>query len=430
MNISELNKKNICIVGYAREGEAMQRALQAYAPDARITIADQDETIKINDAEAQLGHGYLHNLDRFDLIIRSSGVPNLPELNIVRDKTTNAACIFFDTINSSGVRTIGVTGSKGKSTTANLIYHALKAKNPQTFLMGNIGLPMINFLAEAKPGATFVIELSSYMLEHLRRSPDIAVMTSFFPEHLDRHGSVENYWGAKKNIAQHQTQEGVIFYNAAYYECRNIAYASPGESIPYITADFPDSIDSTKLKGEHNLSNLAAAYKVAQYCQVPDDIALKALQNTEGLPYRLRSLGIIGGIEWVEDSLATAPEATIFAMQALGNNVETLITGGLDRGCCNFADMGKYIAKSQIKNIVLMPDTGKKIRSTIEAAKPKHKKKYLSTDSIFEAVEFAKNNAKVGSICLLSNASPSYNLFKNYEEKAKQFIAAINSLEK
>lgn len=424
MKITDLNRKNICIVGYAREGEAMQRALATYAPDAQITIADRDETLHVTDATAQLGHGYLSNLATFDVIIRSSGVPDLPELRAVADRTTNGACIFFDTIASSGVRTIGVTGSKGKSTTANLIYHALKAANDRTFLMGNIGLPMIDFLAEAKPGATFVIELSSYMLEHLRRSPNIAVVTSFFPEHLDRHGSVDAYWGAKKNIAAHQTKKDVVIYNAQYDECKEIAYASPGESVPYIPSDFPAPVGSTQLKGEHNLSNLAAAYKVAQYCGVPEDVALKALQQTEGLPYRLRSLGEVDGIEWVEDSLATAPEATLFALQSL-DDIDTLITGGMNRGGYDFTALGAHIATSSISNIVLFPDTGALIKKAIEAHKPSPAKNYYETSDMFEAVAFAREHTKPGAICLLSSASPSYNLFKNHEEKAKKFIAAV-----
>ena len=425
MKITDLNGKNVCFIGYAREGMAMQEALKTYAPDAKLTFADANPDAKVVGTDAQLGPDYLKDLDRFDVVIRSMGIPEKPEFAALGDKVTNSTLIFFDTIAGSGVRTIGVTGTKGKSTTTNLIYHALKMADDRTFLMGNIGVPMISYLAEAKSGTTFVIELSSYMLEYLRRSPQIAVVTSFFPEHLDRHGSIEKYWGAKKNIAAHQTTDDVVFYCADYPECREIADASAGEKIPFTAADFPLPVEQTKLKGEQNRSNLAAALKVAEYCGVDRATAIEALKNTEGLPYRLRSLGVKDGIEWVEDSLATAPEATTFALEALGSNVDTLITGGMDRGGYNFAELGKKIVELGVRNVVLFPDTGAQIKAAIEAAQPAKPINYCETTSMQEAVDFARQATKKGATCLLSSASPSYNLFKDHEDKAAQFVKAI-----
>jgi UDP-N-acetylmuramoylalanine--D-glutamate ligase len=425
MKITDLDGKNICFVGYAREGQAMQKALKHYAPNAHLTFADANTEATVIDADAQLGPEYLKNLDRFDVVIRSMGVPDKPEFTALGEKVTNSTVIFFDTIADSGVRTIGVTGTKGKSTTTNLIYHALKAADDRVFLMGNIGVPMISFLHEAKPGVTFVIELSSYMLEHLRRSPHIAVVTSFFPEHIDRHGSIENYWGAKKNIAAHQRAVDAVFYCADYPECLEIAKASAGIKIPFTAADFPLAITETKLKGEHNRSNLAAAFKVAEYCGVGREQAIETLKTTEGLPYRLHSLGIKDDIEWIEDSLATAPEATAFALDALGDTVDTLITGGMDRGGYNFTALGEKIARSPIRNIVLFPNTGTQIKAAIEAAQPTTPKHYLETSDMQEAVDFARETTKKGTVCLLSNASPSYNLFKDYEAKAAAFAEAI-----
>lgn len=426
MKITELNGKNVCFIGYAREGQAMQEALKRYAPNAKLTFADRNESAKVEGAAAQLGEGYLDNLDRFDVVIRSMGIPDKPEFEPLGAKVTNSAVIFFDSIADSGVRVIGVTGTKGKSTTSNLIYHALKPASPNIFLMGNIGIPMISFLDKAKPGTTFVIELSSYMLEYLRRSPHIAVVTSFFVEHLDRHGSVEKYWGAKKNIALHQKRDDAIFYSADYPQCKEIADASPAlTKVAFTAQDFPLPITQTKLKGEHNRSNLAAALKVAAYCGVDPRQAIEILKNTEGLPYRLYSLGTHHSIEWVEDSLATAPEATLFALEALGNGIDTLITGGMDRGGYDFSALGKKIASSSIRNVVLFPDTGQQIKHAIEAAKPKVAKNYLETSDMRQAVRFAREHTKKGAICLLSSASPSYNVFKDYEDKAAQFAKAI-----
>jgi UDP-N-acetylmuramoylalanine--D-glutamate ligase len=425
MKITDLDGKHVCFIGYAREGMAMQEALKKYAPRATLTFADANEQAKVIGADAQLGPDYLTHLDRFDVVIRSMGIPEKPEFAALGNKVTNSTVIFFDTIADSGVKVIGVTGTKGKSTTTNLIYHALKAGGERTFLMGNIGVPMISYIAEAQPGTTFAIELSSYMLEYLRRSPHIAVVTSFFAEHLDRHGSVQNYWSAKKNITAHQTADDVVFYCADYPECKEIADASAGKKIAFTAADFPLPVTATKLRGEHNRSNLAAAFKVTTFCGVPESVALEALKNTDGLPYRLRSLGMKDDIEWVEDSLATAPEATAFALEALGDTVDTLITGGMDRGGYDFTALGQKIVSAGVRNVVLFPDTGEQIKAAIEAAAPAAPITYLGTTSMHDAVAFAREHTKKGAVCLLSNASPSYNLFKDHEDKAAQFIQAI-----
>lgn len=426
MKITELNGKKIAIIGSGRDAQAMIRALNIYAPEADITVCSRKEDLKMEGVSLQLGAGYLADLNRFDAVIRSPGAPDLPEFDaLAPEKVTNATVIFFDSIQGTGVRTIGITGTKGKSTTSYLIYQALKAHSPRTFWMGNIGIPMIDFLGEAKPDTTFVIELSSYMLEFLRRSPNIAVITSFFPEHLDRHKTVKRYWEAKRNIASHQTKDDTVFYCADYPECKDMADSSPGTEIAYTAADFPLDVRETKLKGEHNRSNLAAAFKVATYLGVPEKTALDALKNTQGLQYRIYSLGKKDDIEWVEDSLATAPEATLFALEALGNDIDTLITGGMDRGGYDFTAMGAWIAKSHIRNVVLFPETGAQIKAAIEKADPRVPKTYFETSDMKAAVAFAKEHTKKGSICLLSSASPSYNLFKDYEDKAAQFKAAI-----
>lgn len=424
MKIQELDSKNICLIGFAREGRAMLRALKTHAPNARITIADRDESITAEGVSLKLGDSYMDDLDRFDVIIRSIGIAYTPAMNAIASKITDMTRIFFDTIADSGVRTIGVTGSKGKSTTTTLIYEALKAHDPDTHLMGNIGIPMIDFLPEAKPGAAFVIELSSFMLEHLRRSPNIAVITSFFPEHLDRHGDVEHYWATKKHIAIHQTADDAVFYNARYPQCKEIADCSPGARIAFTADDFPLDVTQTKFKGEHNRSNLAAAYKVATYLGVPNDVALNALKNADPLPHRLQNIGEHGGVNWVNDSFATAPEATIAALEALKGDVDTLLVGGFDRGV-DYAGLAEYLDASAVQNIVFFPDTG----TLIKAAMHSHKNT-LETANMDEAVAWASQHTTPGKTVLLSSASPSFNLFKDFVVRGEAFMAAVTKLDK
>lgn len=423
MRIQDLDNKTICIIGYAREGRAMHEVLKKYAPSANITVADLNESLQTEATQLQLGAGYLKNLERFDVIIRSSGVKDTPELQNVQNKTTDMTRIFFDSLQGTGVRTIGVTGSKGKSTTTTLIYETLKAYDPRVILMGNIGIPMIAFLADAKPGATFVIELSSYMLEHVRISPNIAVVTSFFPEHLDRHGSVEAYWAAKKNIALYQKPTDAVFYNANYPQCKEIADASPGERIGFSSSDFPLKISDTKFKGEHNRSNLAAALKVATYLGVPKEKALAVLKNVDPLPHRLQNVGQHAGVTWVNDSFATAPEATIAALEALKGDVDTLLVGGFDRGV-DFTGLAEYLTASSVQNIVVFPDTGLKIRRLM----PNTNKTFFETSRMNEAVQWAAKHTAKGKIVLLSPASPSFNLFKDFVVRGEAFIAAVDTI--
>lgn len=427
MRIQDLNGKNVCILGFGREGQAMFQALKQYAPSAIITIADRDKAIaKVDGAQLLLGDHHQDTLQDFDVIIRSSGIKDSSQLNGVVKKTTDMTRVFFDSIAGSGVRTIGITGSKGKSTTSSLIYAALKAHSPNTWLMGNIGTPMILFLEHAKPGNTFVIELSSYMLEHLRVSPNIAVVTSFFPEHLDRHGSLGAYWAAKKNIAAFQTTEDCIFYNATYPKCKEIADASQGTKIPFTASDFPIALSETKFSGEHNRSNLAAAFKVATFLDVPENTALDALKNADPLPHRLQNLGIHGGVTWVNDSFSTAPESTIAGIEALDGTVDTLLVGGVDRGV-DFSGIAKYLAKSNVRNIVIFPDSGLKIRDLM-AAHP-HNKNFYETTDMANAVQWAAANTAPGKTVLLSSASPSFNLFKDFVARGEAFISAVQNID-
>lgn len=426
MRIQDLNDKNVCVIGYRREGQALVEALRHYAPKATITVMSQRDDINVpSGIKTLLGADtFLHSLNDYDIVVRSGGVANSSALTTIANKVTTSAAIFFDTIKSTGVRTIGVTGSKGKSTTTSLIYQALRAHDPNhTFLMGNIGIPMIAFLPDAKPGNTFVLELSSYMLEDLHTSPNIAVVTSFFPEHLDHHGTVQNYWNAKKHIALHQTADDAIFYNATYPQCKEIADASPGQRFAFTADDFPLDVTATKFKGDHNRSNLAAALNVAIYAGVPRNVALNALKAADPLPHRLQNLGEHAGIVWVNDSFATAPEATIAALDALKQDVDTLIVGGFDRGV-SYDGLAEYLNASRVKNIVFLPDTGNKIMAAMHSPKNTY-----HTQSMQQAVAWAARHTAPGKTALLSPASPSFNLFKDFVARGEAFTDAVASLD-
>ncbi|MDD4318873.1 MAG: UDP-N-acetylmuramoyl-L-alanine--D-glutamate ligase [Candidatus Peribacteraceae bacterium] len=439
MHIRELSGKNICVLGFGREGQATVRALETRVPDCEITIADSDEHVPPSAAHhgRRLGTGWLENLADFDVIIKSPGIPPQAAFGAVREKMTNATQIFLDTVREDEAVVIGVTGSKGKSTTASLIHAALIADGRNAFLVGNIGSPALDALEHAAPDTFFVLEMSSYQLTDLKTSPSIAVVTSFFPEHLDYHGGIDAYEDAKTNIARFQTEEDVIFFNVEQEGAKRIAFLSIGKKMQFSADDAPLPVGETHLLGRHNAGNMAAAWKVAEYLGITKETCLEAFRDFQGLPHRLQSLGLHHGLEWIDDSISTTPESAIAALDALGDRVTTILLGGQDRGY-NFTELGKRIARSSVQNVILFPESGPRIRLALEKAAAtvsirdvSHMEQAVSlakqTTSNQQPLRLRSGQAATSNIpiVLLSPASPSYGLFKNFEERGEMFKGEI-----
>ncbi len=445
MNITDLNGKKICILGFGKEGKTMVEALEKYAPDCEITIADQNEKIfdeppatshqpPANKHWLQLGTGWLQNLDKFDVIIKSPGIPPSRLLTTHYKLLTTPTQIFFDSIADSGVTVIGVTGSKGKSTTASLIHSILKAGGRKpvagSILVGNIGEPAISHIADAKKGTIFVMEMSSYQLMDLKSSPHIAVVTSFFPEHMDYHGSEAAYLEAKKNITRFQGDDDIVFFCATSHGAADIAKEGNGRKIPFSGDESPVAIEKTHLIGAHNQSNIAGAFAVARHLGIDESDAIAAIKEFRGLPHRLQSLGVHHGVEWIDDAISTTPESTIAALDALGDRVQTIILGGQDRGY-DFTELGKRITTSKIETVILFPGSGQKIKEAIEKATKTVK--FVEAGSMEKAVIAAKQATSQPAnqqhrIVLLSTASPSYGMFKNFEEKGDLFKKEVQRI--
>lgn len=423
MRIHDLAGKHICILGYGKEGRAVFQALQAKAPGAIVTVADKAETIELpSGAKTQLGEGYIKNLNHFDVIIKSPGVPFHPEFSEITGVMTTSTQLFFAEAQAAGSTIIGVTGSKGKSTTSTLIAEILRAAKMPVLLVGNIGEPAIAHIDELKRETVVVMELSSYQLMDLSVSPSVAVVTSFFPEHLDYHGSEEAYMEAKKHITRFQNAHDVVFYRTVSDGARLIALESPGSKIPFSPEECPVPMTETRLLGEHNRGNIAGAFKVAMHMGVSPEVAKQVIREFHGLPHRLQSLGVKDGIEWVDDAISTTPESTVAALNALGDRVATLILGGQDRGY-DFWVLADRIRSSSVQHIILFPGSGPRIKKAIEecgAAVSFH-----DADSMEKAVQIARSHTEQGKIALLSTASPSYGMFKNFEEKGAKFAEQI-----
>ncbi len=431
--LEELGEKKILILGFGKEGRETLKFLRKLFPNKIFGIADQkplselslkDELLKKN-VKLHLGKDYLKALKEYDLIIKSPGIPiHLPEIEQAyrQRKITSETKIFFE--NCKG-KIVGVTATKGKSTTSTLIYKILKAQGLKVHLVGNIGKPVLSFLLRCKENDIFVFELSSHQLYDLKTSPHVAVFLNIYPEHLDYYKDFQEYLMAKANICLWQTEKDYLIYNAQDKNVSKVAKLSRAKKIP-IT---PSQIILKKLKikkfpfaGKFYCLNIAAAAAVGQIFGAKSLTIKKVIENFKPLPHRLEYVGKFKGIEFYNDSLSTIPETTIAALDSLGKRVETLILGGFDRGL-DFKKLAKEILKRKIKNLILFPQTGDKIwRQILSLIKDDSKlPKAVLVQNMKDAVKLAFEMTQKGKICLLSPASPSFGLFRDYRDRGNLF---------
>lgn len=399
MKLDQLKKyKKILLLGYGKEGQATERFLKKYHRDALIGIADK----KINT-------NYLGEQKNYDLIIRSPGI----QKHLITRPYTTATNIFLANINNI---VIGVTGTKGKSTTVSLIYSILKQAGKKAHLIGNIGKPMLDeMLKKIEKEDIFVCEFSSYQLDDIEYSPHISVVLDLFPEHMNYHGDVKNYYNAKKNIISHSTGNDYFIYNPEFEELKSWAKNSICKTIPF-EQDIPVKNEDIPLIGKHNRENIKAAITAVRLLNVNNDTIVEAIRKFKPLPHRLQLIGKFKEITFYDDAISTTPQSTILAIESL-KNIGTIFLGGTDRGY-DFDKLVETVIDYKIPNIVLFPDSGEKI---FELSKKATRINFFKTKSMEEAVKFAYKYTPAGKICLLSCASPSYSLWKNFEEKGDLF---------
>lgn len=405
MKLSELKNKRILILGFGREGRDTYAFLKKEGLGSVIGIADKRENIEKEDATMHLGSSYMKAITEYDIIIRSPGIPlnNIQEYLTEKQTLISQTEIFFSNMKGS---IIGITGTKGKSTTASLIYEVLKKEGMQVHLIGNIGKPVLEFLDNNSTDDVFVYELSSFQLAALNTSPHIAVVLNLYEEHLDWHGNLEEYIKAKTNITRFQRADDYLVFNKEDDKVKAIADGSKAQKIGF-----------KENRGKNMAASKEPVLLVAKLFGIPQKTAEKTIQEFKGLEHRLQKVGTYNGITFYNDSLATIPEATIAALDILGKDVQTLIAGGLDRGI-SYEKLGKRIQNSEIKTLILFPETGKKILQAINNPAFKH----IFVDTMQEALNAAFVETENGKICLLSPASSSFNLFKDYEDRGNQFI--------
>jgi len=422
--------KKILILGFGREGIDTFLFLRKIFPDKIFGIADKSEKIKKPDKKTvlYLGKNYLEAVKKYDLVIKSPGIPiHLPEIEkaFKQGKITSQTEIFFSTIDGPSEalckggdncpgEIVGITGTKGKSTTTALIYNILKEGGKKAFLVGNIGKPVLSLLPSASSKDIYVYELSSHQLYNLNKSPHIAVFLNVFPEHLDYYKNIKEYSQAKANITLCQGKNDYLVYNSGDKTVSSFANKSKAIKIP--------------IKGKYYELDKTAARKVGEIFGISKTKIEKAIKNFKPLPHRLELVGKFKGITFYNDALSTIPETAIFALDYLGKNVETILLGGFDRNI-DFKNLAKRIVKSNLKNLILFPTTGEKIWKEV-ALLSKNKFRPFFVGNMEDAVKLAYKHTRTGKICLLSCASTSFSIFKDYEEKGNLFKKYVKKLGK
>jgi len=411
MKIDELKDKKILILGFGKEGRDTLKFLKKIFPKKVIGIADQKQfpisNFQFPNVKLNFGNNYLKALRNYDVIIKSPGIPiHLPEIEkaFKEGKITSQTEIFFE--NCPG-KIIGITGTKGKGTTASLVYQILKKGGIKVHLIGNIGRPVLSTLFSASANDVYIYELSSHQLYNLKKSPQIAVFLNIYPDHLDYYKNFKEYVNAKANIGRYQTKNDYLIYNSSDEVVKEIVKKFKARKIP---------IPTDKL-------NTRAAIEVGKILKIKKEIIKKTIKNFKPLlSHRLEYVGTFQKIKFYNDSAATIPEATIFALDTLGNNVQTILLGGSDKKV-SFKNLAKRILRSKIKNIIFFPPTGEKIwKEILREAKDKEAPQYFFVNSnMKDAVTLAYQHTEKGKICLLSPASASFGLFQDYKERGNLF---------
>ncbi len=454
MTLNDLQCKKIAILGLGLENQALVDFLLAKKIDCALTICDArlapalgekyQALAKHKNISWQLGPTYNQNLEVFDVLFRSPGWPlACPGVQLARRAkkiVSSPMKLFFDLCPTKNI--IGVTGSKGKGTTSSLITAMLKAGNPpspgprrakRVWLGGNIGVAPFAFINKLKPGDWVVLELSSFQLEDLPASPRIAVLTNFTPEHLapadpnnpNYHSGLAKYWQAKLNIAVHQTAGGLFIVNEKLKNKieKLCAQKILTGKIKYFTkSDLP-----SRLPGEHNKENIAAAALAAAAAGVDAKAILQAVAKFKGLEHRLEFVKTVAQIKYYDDSFATTPESTMIALQSFAAPI-ILLAGGADKRA-DFSALAKLI-KQKVKLVCLLSGAGTPALKKCLLAAGINKKQLPEFDNLKAAMSAARASAAAGNIILLSTAGASFGMFKNYKERGNQFKEIVNTMNK
>lgn len=390
--ISKFENKKVLLWGYGIEGKASDRFLHKYCKASKVVIFEgKREELPYDD---------------YDIIIKSPGVPYI----YVNDpKMTSLTQLFLEEFRD---QTIGITGTKGKSTTTSMIYKVLSDNlDRKVCLLGNIGIPCIDAYEEMKNGAIAVFEMSCHQLANNTVSPHIGIFLNLYEDHLDYYKTKEAYFAAKEHIATFQTAKDYLYI---------------GKTVPglvtgarrFTIADFTEEKYKLKVLGLHNQQNADVAYHVAvDLFECEPEGVIKSLGEFNGLSHRLEKFETIDGVNYFDDSISTIPEATINAIDSV-KDTKTVIVGGMDRGI-DYSALIDCIKKRKDINFILCYASGLRIYVQVKECD-----NVTLADDLSEAAKVAKKITAAGSV-IMSPAAASYGYFKNFEERGEFFKKCV-----
>jgi len=443
MRLDELGGRRVALWGFGREGRATLAVLTAMAnPPAGIAVVTDGAPTDAERAPAA-ALPWLHGeegitwLCASDVVVRSPGISRYRDdaLRVAASTRVTTATNLWGAEHEDET-VIAVTGSKGKSTTSSLIDHLARAAGMRTVLAGNIGIPLLAHLHPEPAPDLWVLELSSHQISDLDWSPRIGVLLNLYREHLDWHGTEERYFADKLNLFAHRPGM-VAVLNREDARTRALAPALPGRhvwfgdpagyhtdgsAILWRDERLVDG-DRLKLRGRHNLLNACAALIALEEAGAEVRSLVPALSGFRPLRHRLEPVGDAGGVTFVNDSIATIPEATVAALDALEGRPVVLIAGGFDRGQ-DYASLARRLRRDRgVLAVVTLPPSGNRLAGELAAlpgAPP-----VLSADDLDEAVRLARAHAIPGSVMLLSPGAPSYGAFRDFEARGDAFRALV-----
>ena len=458
--LEEFNKsikgKKVAIIGLGVSNKPLLEYL--YNLGADITVfdnrnkdqIDKDILDKVNEynLKTSLGENYLKELVGFDIIFRSPSCrPDLPEIEAEVKKGAVLTSEIELVLKLTPSKTVGITGSDGKTTTTSLIYEILKKKY-KCFLGGNIGTPLFTKISEMRPEDIVVLELSSFQLLDMDISTNIAVVTNISPNHLNVHKDYKEYIDSKANIFSHQNENGILVVNHDNEITKNFAkiangrviYFSRKEKLPNGVIFDEDTIKicendlrrhvinrkNVKIRGMHNIENICAAVAATSTLVEPEAQA-EAIKEFSGVEHRLEFVRELDGVKWYNDSIASSPNRTIAGLNSYEEKI-VLIAGGRDKHL-DYEPIAKPIIE-HVSTLIVMGETAEKIKNAVvnELKNTNKNLNIISVKTLKDAVQEARNNAKKGEIVLFSPASTSFDMFKNFEERGKKFKEEVNKI--
>jgi len=456
-----LRGKKIAVIGKGLEGESSAKFLKKHG--AEVEVRDKSQ-----------GDNYLLGLDKFDLVVRSPGI-RIDKLithnsELITKKLTSQTKLFFDLSPTKNI--IGVTGTKGKGTTSSLIYEMLKADGRDAYLGGNIGVPPFDFIEKLNKDSWVVLELSSFQLQDLTKSPHIAVFLMVTSEHLDYHKDISEYVEAKRNILNHQSEadfaiinrdysasnesdihgDGKVYFISREREVEEGCFALGNQVILRLKGNDIPLIDTRELllRGDHNHENVCAASLSAYLAGVKAGTITHVLKSFKGLEHRLELVDKINGVEYYNDSFSTTPETAIAAILSF-KNPEILLLGGSSKNS-DFSELGQVMSsRDNIKAIIGIGVEWERIKTQLKfdysssevSTESRSSEKDSSgqartikpliiegADTMEKIVLAASKIALPGDVVLLSPACASFDKFKNYKDRGNQFKEEVKKLSK